>query len=416
MDKVNDDAESTTKNSHRTYFPPSRNIHRRFEARLITMAIATEPLTPSHHLPLESTGLTPAFGGTPGFFSAEFSNVNPFDVDFHDAIASPLRVEQPLGTPHSHYSPLSHDIPRSIADVALRRNYDPSLVPTPGPRVSSMTPFKSSMLKESSTDPETSSSRLLPSPQRSPNALNPAFLEKSNDDYPPSYTLSPPAHTGYGSSRGVHGEVTPPNDESRSPENKDSKSKSQNKKSTSTRKRKSETEIEIKSEQDGSIQNSDEITNVRGGSSDNRRKKFLERNRLAAFKCRQKKKEWASNLEEQARYQAQENKLLRASVAQLRDECLYLKNFLLSTHAGCSCAGIKNYLMKEAQLNQQVMGMGGVMPITSLVHPGMDMGRGYPPMMGMHHPMDDRRRSESIGSGITISDVPPQQGSTSPQQ
>jgi hypothetical protein len=150
-----------------------------------------------------------------------------------------------------------------------------------------------------------------------------------------------------------------------------------------------------------------------GGPSDHKRKKFLERNRLAASKCRQKKKEWANNLEEQARYQAQENKLLRASVAQLRDECLYLKNFLLSTHSGCQCVGVKNYLMKEAQLSQQVAGMGGVMPIANLVHhPGMD-SRGYPIMGQMHHhvQLDDRRRSQSATSGMTMS-----QGGMSPQQ
>ena len=175
-------------------------------------------------------------------------------------------------------------------------------------------------------------------------------------------------------------------------------------------------EMDIKSERKESTPYNDEGTNFNNGQPDNKRKKFLERNRLAASKCRQKKKEWATNLEEQARYQAQENKLLRTTVAQLRDECLYLKNFLLSTHSGCSCVGVKNYLMKEAHLSQHAARMGGVMPIANLVHPGMDMGGGYPPMMGMHHPMDDRRRSESIGSCITMSDGRPHQGSMSPQQ
>ena len=288
-------------------------------------------------------------------------------------------------------------------------------MPTPRPRVSSTIPFKSSALKESSTDPESLPSRLPPSPQRSPNALNPAFLEKSNSDYPPSYTLPPPSHAGYGSSRGVHGDVTPPTDESRSPDDKDSTSKSQNKKSFS-KKRKWESEVEFKSEREESMPNGDEGKEFNGGPTENKRKKFLERNRLAAFKCRQKKKEWSNKLEEEARYQAQENKILRATVTQLRDECLYLKNFLLSTHSGCSCVGIKNYLMKEAQLSQQVVGIGGVMPIPSLVLPGMDMGRGYPPMVEIRHPMDDRRRSLSIGSGITISDGRPQHESISPQQ
>ena len=401
-----------------------------------TMAVATEPLTPSNHLPLEPTGLTPSgFGNTPGFFSAEFGNLNPFDVDFQDATASPLRVEQPIGSPQAggqgHYSTYPNDIPRSVADVAMRRNYDPSLVPTPGPRLPSLTTFRSSRLKESTPGQESTGSRLPPSPDRSPNVLNPAFLvEKgsSSSEYPASFTLPPPAQSGYGSSRGVHGQVTPPTDESRSPEDKDTSSKGRatasKQKPSSSKKRKSEPEFDIKSERDPSqthsIDSPDSGYNMSpsasGPQSDNKRKKFLERNRLAASKCRQKKKEWANNLEEQARYQAQENKLLRASVAQLRDECLYLKNFLLSTHSGCQCVGVKNYLMKEAQFSQQVAGMGGVIPIANLVHhPGMD-SRGYPIMGQMHHHMqqnqhDDRRRSQSVTSGMTMS-----QGSMSPQQ
>lgn len=383
-----------------------------------TMAVAAEPLTPSNHLPLEPTGLTPGFGGTPGFFSAEFGNLNPFDVDFHDATASPLRVE-PIGTPPSHYSTYPADIPRSSTDSALRRNYDPSLVPTPGPRLATLIPFKTSALKESTTTQDRLA-QLPPSPQRSPNALNPAYLETSvYTGSIPQINLPGPSHSGYGSSRGVHGEVTPPTDESRSPEEKETsgKSKSSLRSRSATKKRKSETE-DLKTEQGWSSNDEESVNGLhqQTGPQDNKRKKFLERNRLAASKCRQKKKEWANNLEEQARYQAQENKLLRASVAQLRDECLYLKNFLLSTHSGCSCVGVKNYLMKEAQMSQQVTGMGGVLPIASLVHPGMDMGpRGYP-MMGMHHPMDERHRSLSVASGVTMSDGRPHQGSMSPQQ
>ena len=89
---------------------------------------------------------------------------------------------------------------------------------------------------------------------------------------------------------------------------------------------------------------------------------------------------------------------------QLRDECLYLKNFLLSTHSGCQCVGVKSYLMKEAQLSQQVaagIAADGVMPIAAMIHPG------YAPMMGMgpalQHGLDvaDRGRSQSVGSVAT---------------
>src|SRR5438270_9041344 len=215
-----------------------------------TMAVATEPLTPSNHLPLEPTGLTPGFGGTPGFFSAEFGNLNPFDVDFHDATASPLR-EQPIGTPPSHYSTYPTDIPRSNTESALRRNYDPSLVPTPGPRLPALTPFKPSALKESITSQDTLG-QLPPSPQRSPNGLNPAYLEPSvYAGSMPQTNLPRPSHPDYGSSRGVHGEVTPPTDESRSPEDKETsgKSKSNLRSRSANKKRKSESEENIKTEQ-----------------------------------------------------------------------------------------------------------------------------------------------------------------------
>src|SRR6202035_2115019 len=122
--------------------------------------------------------------------------------------------------------------PRSVPDC-LRRNYDPTLVPTPGPRLPSLTPFKPSGLKESVTsDPV---SRLPPSPQSSP-TLNPAFLVDSPSNFTgigtSQFRLPRPIHAAYGSSRGVHGEVTPPTDESRSPVNKDSKSKSPRSKSS----------------------------------------------------------------------------------------------------------------------------------------------------------------------------------------
>jgi len=399
------------------------------------MGVATEPPTPSNHLALEVTGFTPSFGGTPGFFSAEFGALNPFDVDFQDATASPLRLEQSVGqTPPSQYSStFSNDIPRAVADIAMRRPYDPSLVPTPGPRLG-MTPFKSSGLKESTLSQESSTlpaSQLTPSPERSP--INPAFLIEKPDEYSTSNSF-PSAHSGYGCSRGSHGQVTPPTDESRSPEDKYSSNRNKNtstssspsnqkSKPTISKKRKPEPsdQPDTKFEREESELHEEDYS--ARTSSDHKRKKFLERNRLAASKCRQKKKEWANNLEEQARYQAQENKILRATVAHLRDECLYLKNFLLSAHAGCSCVGVKNYLMNEAQMSHvtsmNVRGASGGMPIANS---GMDLsGRtGY--IMGIqqqhhpHHTVDDRGRSESIASGITMSDGCGHQGSMSPQQ
>jgi len=387
------------------------------------MAAATGSLTPSTHIPIESTGLTPTFGGTPGFFSTEFRALNPFDTDFQNATASALRVEQPstsLEPPTGPYASYQQDMPRSVTGTAMRRNYDPSLVPTPGPRVGV---FRSSTLKESLCLEPPSSSRLLPSPRRSPEALDPAFLmEKKSAELPPLPRLPRAPHPGFGSSRGIHGQVTPPTDDSCSPDKKNL-TKSTNKPLSQARKPRKRkfaevgiADITIDPEATPSDYDSAPSTPQPKKRDDknssptqsSKRRKFLERNRLAASKCRQKKKEWTNRLEEQARYQAQENKILRLSVAQLRDECLYLKNFLLSTHSGCQCVGVKNYLMKEAQLSQQVaagIAVGGVMPIAAIIHPG------YAPIMGIpafQHRVDvtDRARSQSVGS-IAMSDVGP---------
>ena len=74
-----------------------------------------------------------------------------------------------------------------------------------------------------------------------------------------------------------------------------------------------------------------------------KREKFLERNRIAASKCRQKKKEWTSNLETRARELTAERAHLTAYVASLKEELLYLKGECLK-HTDCNCTRIREYL------------------------------------------------------------------------
>ena len=209
MSKSADVIELTSKQHsvhlHHFFFQTCLKSLRFFEPRHqthFTMTVATEKLS-SNHLTYETAGLTPSFSTTPGFFSAEFVALNPFDADFHDAAESPLHAEQSLDTPHTHYSSFSTEVPRSVLDATVQRNYDPSLPPTPGPRVSM------SGLKVS-TPNQLSSSRLLPTPEHSPtDVLNPTFLEQSNVEYPASYHLLPPASVGYSSSQCIHGKTKP---------------------------------------------------------------------------------------------------------------------------------------------------------------------------------------------------------------
>lgn len=99
-----------------------------------------------------------------------------------------------------------------------------------------------------------------------------------------------------------------------------------------------------------------DLTNSKGSAhpqEDVKRSKFLERNRVAASKCRQKKKEWTSNLEARARDLQNSKNQLAIMVSSLKDEMLFLKGELLK-HSGCTCTRIRDYLDHE---------------VTNLAHP-----------------------------------------------
>ena len=78
-----------------------------------------------------------------------------------------------------------------------------------------------------------------------------------------------------------------------------------------------------------------------------RRSKFLERNRVAASKCRQKKKEWTQNLENKARDLQRQNHELRLVVDSCKEEILFLKGEMLK-HTTCGCTTIQEYLQRGA--------------------------------------------------------------------
>uniref|UniRef100_A0A8C7DNF8 cAMP responsive element binding protein 5 n=2 Tax=Oncorhynchus kisutch TaxID=8019 RepID=A0A8C7DNF8_ONCKI len=67
---------------------------------------------------------------------------------------------------------------------------------------------------------------------------------------------------------------------------------------------------------------------------DERRQKFLERNRAAATRCRQKRKVWVSALEKKAEELTHNNMQLQNEVTTLRSEVGQLKQILL-THKDC---------------------------------------------------------------------------------
>lgn len=70
---------------------------------------------------------------------------------------------------------------------------------------------------------------------------------------------------------------------------------------------------------------------------DERRKNFLERNRQAALKCRQRKKQWLNNLQAKVEYLTNDNEQLQLQANALREEIINLKTLLLA-HKDCAVA------------------------------------------------------------------------------
>ncbi|KAL6879298.1 hypothetical protein J3F83DRAFT_768533 [Trichoderma novae-zelandiae] len=77
------------------------------------------------------------------------------------------------------------------------------------------------------------------------------------------------------------------------------------------------------------------------------RTKNLERNRIAASKCRQKKKEWVTELEETKQGMEMRHTNLRMEYLTLLDEVTRIKNQLMA-HAACNDPNINFWIEKEA--------------------------------------------------------------------
>lgn len=115
-------------------------------------------------------------------------------------------------------------------------------------------------------------------------------------------------------------------------------------------------------------------------TDEEKRKNFLERNRVAALKCRQRKKQWLANLQQKVELFSQENDTLSAQVTQLREEIVNLKTLLLA-HKDCPVAqaqglsGVNmNTFLGELSHHQHPYGMG--MGAPNGVQMGMQMQPG----------------------------------------
>ncbi|KAM0189959.1 hypothetical protein ACHAPI_009725 [Fusarium lateritium] len=109
------------------------------------------------------------------------------------------------------------------------------------------------------------------------------------------------------------------------------------------RRRRVSKEPSLKEEEDDEEDDEDH-----GPEGSEKRNKFLKRNRIAASKCRQKKKEWVSNLEDTRYGLEHENNVLHKQYNGLVDELSTIKNQLMQ-HASCNDANINQWLDNEAR-------------------------------------------------------------------
>jgi len=92
-------------------------------------------------------------------------------------------------------------------------------------------------------------------------------------------------------------------------------------------------------------------------TDEDKRKNFLERNRVAALKCRQRKKQWLSNLQSKADNLELENMKLSEHISVLTNELHNMKTFV---HAHKNCPDIASQLNLSNDLQQhQAMEFNG---------------------------------------------------------
>lgn len=114
------------------------------------------------------------------------------------------------------------------------------------------------------------------------------------------------------------------------------------------------------------------ISSVNSSSKDDedeesKRKHFLERNRQAALKCRQRKKQWLANLQHRVEYLSTDNEQLQSQATRLREEVINLKTLLLA-HKECAVAqraGVTVSMIQNATGGAGVYNNSNIMPATN---------------------------------------------------
>ncbi|KAJ8146889.1 hypothetical protein OY671_000015 [Metschnikowia pulcherrima] len=120
-----------------------------------------------------------------------------------------------------------------------------------------------------------------------------------------------------------------------------------------------------------------------GLDEEEKRKQFLERNRVAALKCRQRKKQQLTKMESELAFYSDGYRDLTAQVAQLRDQVMALRG-LVFNHKDCSA--LSNSVGGYQQL-QNILAQAEFVALgKNTEHSFVPMAAGMPPMMANSQP------------------------------
>ncbi|KAI8641420.1 hypothetical protein BD408DRAFT_388998 [Parasitella parasitica] len=78
-----------------------------------------------------------------------------------------------------------------------------------------------------------------------------------------------------------------------------------------------------------------------------KRKQSLERNRLAAYRCRERKKNEQQQMIKQADFLSVQNESLSVMVGDLKSEVIALRELLLA-HDSCHCEGVQSFIQRTS--------------------------------------------------------------------
>lgn len=277
---------------------------------------------------------------TPGFFTSglgAYDTSNPFDHAFKD---------NGTGMDHSRHS-FNFAKPNNEAGFSPYFGFSPRTSPAPDYSRPQRQQIQMDLDGMSLGGP---SNVWNPPNAEQPTSVDPHLRQPSPLDKLLTQNLQTTA-------RAHHGQITPPSDNTPSGDVWTGKSGEQEQQQTiaaSTGRRRKQTSQASQASEPTTTTRRRKSTSSRKQSTpstvkeetDEKRSKFLERNRVAASKCRQKKKEWTTNLEQRARELQNSKNHLSMVVGSLREEMLYLKGEVLK-HNNCNCSSMREYLNRE---------------------------------------------------------------------